>query len=92
MTKTRERDWGLGYTDVPMISRIGLPELLTIYALMFPFVIVVVIPLCVISRRIGRSWGLGLLSLIPFFGLLIWAYYVAFSRWPVNSTRSTSSM
>ena len=63
---------------------IGLQELIIIAVVMVIWVATAV-PFVKISQRMGFSAVWGLLTLIP-FGILLWGYYVAFAKWPTNSS------
>lgn len=65
-----------------MFRSFGLPEFLVVLPI---FAIVGAIPFFRISKRLGYSAWWGLVNLLP-FGTIIWAYYVAFSKWPRDSS------
>ncbi len=64
-----------------MFRSIGFPELIVIAVLFLGLSVFTVVPFCRITERTGYSGWWGLLSLLP-FGTLIWACFVAFSKWP----------
>ncbi len=68
-----------------MLRSIGLPELVVILILAG----IIAWPFCRISKRLGYHALFGLLSIIPFVGVFLWAYVVAFSRWPITSSPGT---
>jgi hypothetical protein len=61
---------------------IGIQELLLVC---LPLIVIALIPLCKISRRTGHSPWWGLVTLFPIVGFLIWSYYVAYGKWPVEN-------
>jgi hypothetical protein len=63
---------------------IGMPELIVLFIVGLPLIAIGVIPFCKVSRRIGHSAWWGLVPLFPFIGLLIWSYYVAYAKWPIE--------
>jgi hypothetical protein len=64
-----------------MFRSIGSAELIVLLVLLLGSSIVTVIPLCRITERAGFSGWWGLLNLVP-FGSFVWAYFLAFTKWP----------
>jgi hypothetical protein len=64
-----------------MLRSIGLPELLIIFIAFCLVGLVPAIGFCQISKRLGWSPWLGLVTLIP-LGTVFWSFFVGFSRWP----------
>jgi hypothetical protein len=50
-------------------------------------IVVSIIPFWVITKRLGWEPFWSLLMIVP-LGNLIWAYYVAFAKWPIDQQRS----
>jgi len=67
-----------------MFRSIGLAELIVLVCVIFGSSIITVIPLCRITERAGFS---GWLNLVP-FGSLVWAYFMAFSKWPRDASQN----
>jgi hypothetical protein len=62
---------------------VGISEVIVAAFIVGLLFIISIVPFCKISERLGFSKWWGLLVLIPFgTGMMIWAYYVAFSKWP----------
>jgi hypothetical protein len=73
------------------MSDIDRAELIIISVFCLLLIAIQVIPLCKISGRIGHSAWWGLITLFPFVGLLIWSYYVAYAKWPVEEKSARSN-
>lgn len=63
-----------------MLRSIGIPELLILFVI-FGMGLIPAIGFCQISKRLGWSPWLGLVTLLP-FGTAFWSFFVGFSRWP----------
>jgi hypothetical protein len=68
-----------------MFRSIGFPEVIVIALLFLVPSVVALIPFCRITERTGYSGWWGLLNLLP-FGTLLWACFVAFSKWPRDAS------
>jgi hypothetical protein len=68
-----------------MFRSIGFAEVIVIALLFLVSSVATLIPLCRITERTGYSGWWGLLNLLP-FGTLIWACFVAFSKWPRDAS------
>jgi hypothetical protein len=69
-----------------MFHSVGLAELVVIGVLYVAPSAVTVIPCCRITERTGYSGWWGLLGLLP-FGTLVWACFMAFSKWPRDASQ-----
>ena len=68
-----------------MLKSIGIPELLILTILIFGTGVIPAIAKNRISKRLGWSPWLGLVTMVP-FGTLFWSYFVGFSEWPTRRT------
>lgn len=57
----------------------------TIFFIFFAVCIAVaIVPYWFITKRLGWNPWWSLLMLVPPVGGLVWSYYVAFARWPID--------
>lgn len=64
-----------------MFRSIGLAECVVLGVMILGSNVLALVPLCKITDRTGYPGWWGLLSLLP-FGTLLWACFMAFSKWP----------
>jgi len=64
--------------------RVMGPAELLVILLVLGVTLALIAPFCMISKRLGYSpwWGL---LIAPPLGIVVWAYYVAFAKWPTES-------
>jgi len=67
-----------------MLRSIGPMELIVV-VLTIGIAALMAIPFCRISRRLGYSSAWGLITILP-LGALAWSCYVAFQKWPIESS------
>ena len=67
-----------------MFGQIGWPEALLLLLIILLSLVLSVLPFWKICSKAGYSKWLSLVSVIPYAGILLLLFYLAFAEWPIQ--------